>query len=161
MSTRDQGADASPRDGETRTASDAQSLAERSVTRLYDGDRASQALGMRIVEVAPGRAKLTMIVRRDMLNGHEICHGGLIFSLADSAFAFACNSHNVSTVAAGATIDFLAPAREGDELVAEAVEYWRSKRTGLYEISVTTAKGQRIAVFRGRSHSLGRPVLDT
>ena len=161
MSVRDRGADASLRGGETSTASDAQALAEQSVAMLYDRDRASQALGMKIVEAAPGRAKVAMTVRRDMLNGHEICHGGLIFTLADSAFAFACNSHNVSTVAAGATIDFLAPAREGDELVAEAVEYWRSKRTGLYEITVTTAQGQRIAVFRGRSHSLGRPVLDT
>jgi acyl-CoA thioesterase len=95
-----------------------------------------------------------------MLNGHAICHGGFVFTLADSAFAFACNSHNQSSVAAGATIDFLAPAREGDELIAEAVELWRSRRSGIYEIIVTTDKGQRIALFRGRAHALDRPVLE-
>ena len=139
----------------------AQALAESVAASMYARDMASKALGMRIVRVEPGFAELTMTVRADMVNGHAICHGGLIFTLADSAFAFACNSYNLNTVASGCAIDFLAPAREGDELVAEAVEYWRSKRTGLYEITVTTAQGQRIAVFRGRSHSLGRPVLDT
>ena len=155
MSTRDRGADASPRDGETGTASDAQSLAERSVTRLYDGDRASQALGMRIVEAGPGRAKLTMTVRRDMLNGHEICHGGFITTLADSAFAFACNSRNEATVASGLSVDFLAPVKRGDLLTADAVEVARTGRTGVYDIVVTNLAGARVALVRGRSARLG------
>src|SRR5262245_1476214 len=102
MSARGPAGDSSHRGTEVRTTSNEQTLAERSVAMLYDRDRASQALGMKIVDVAPGRTTLTMTIRRDMLNGHEICHGGYIFTLADSAFAFACNSHNVSTVAAGA-----------------------------------------------------------
>src|SRR5690554_5419565 len=90
-----------------------QSIAERAVKALYDGDRASQAFGMAVTACGPGRAEVTMTVRPDMVNGHRICHGGLIFALADSAFAFACNSHGDNTVAAGAAIEFLAPAREG------------------------------------------------
>jgi acyl-CoA thioesterase len=99
-----------------------------------------------------------MTVRNDMCNGHRTCHGGLIFSLADSAFAAACNSYNESNVAAAASIDFLAPAREGDELVAEASEVWRSGRTGIYEIKVINQRGELIALFRGRSHRIGGPV---
>ncbi|MGB8328225.1 MAG: hydroxyphenylacetyl-CoA thioesterase PaaI [Steroidobacteraceae bacterium] len=129
-----------------------QELAERTAAALYERDHASPALGIRIIEIAAGRARAAMRVRADMLNGHGVCHGGLIFTLADSAFAFACNSRNEATVAAGATIDFLAPAREGDELAAEAVELWRSHRSGLYEITVTNQRGERIALFRGRSH---------
>jgi acyl-CoA thioesterase len=111
-------------------------------------------LGMQLVEVKPGYARLTMRVRSDMVNGHRICHGGLIFTLADSAFAVSCNSHNDSTVAAAAAIDFLAPAMEGDELSAEAHELWRSGRSGLYEITVTNQRGERIALFRGRSQRI-------
>jgi acyl-CoA thioesterase len=99
-----------------------------------------------------------MMVRADMVNGHRTCHGGLIFSLADSAFAAACNSHNESNVAAAASIDFLAPAFEGDDLVAEASEIWRAGRTGLYEIKVTNQRGELIALFRGRSHRIGGAV---
>jgi acyl-CoA thioesterase len=152
--------DRAPGVGAPATDTEAQVLAERSVNALFERDRASQRLGMRIVAVAPGRVKLTMPVTADMLNGHAICHGGYVFMLADSAFAFACNSHDVATVAAGATIDFLAPAREGDQLVAEAVELHTTKRTGLYEISVTTTQGGRIALFRGRAHRLGRRVIE-
>src|ERR1700722_2610032 len=97
-----------------------QQLAERVSEALYAGDKASQSHGIRIVEVRPGYAKLAMVVRSDMVNGHRICHGGMVFTLADSAFAFACNSHNDSTVAAAASIDFLAASYEGDELTAEA-----------------------------------------
>jgi acyl-CoA thioesterase len=111
-------------------------------------------LGMRIVSVAPGEATLAMTVRADMVNGHRICHGGLIFALADSAFAFACNSYGDNTVAASAQVDFLSPAREGDELTARAKETWRSGRSGLYDITVTSQTGEPIALFHGRSHRI-------
>jgi acyl-CoA thioesterase len=100
-----------------------------------------------------------MLVREDMVNGHNICHGGFVFTLADSAFAFCCNSYNLVTVAAGATIDFLAPAQIGDRLFATAKELWRSRRTGLYEIEVTNQGGSLVALFRGRSHQLKGNVL--
>jgi acyl-CoA thioesterase len=136
----------------------AQRLAERAARTLFERDRASQALGMRLVEVRPGRARVVMTVRPDMVNGHDVCHGGLVFALADSAFAFACNSHNESTVAAAAAIDFLAAARAGDELTAEASELWRTRRNGIYEISVTNQRGERVALFRGRSYRIDGQV---
>jgi acyl-CoA thioesterase len=138
---------------------DAQRTAERATSALFAGDRASQALGMRISGVRPGWARVTMTVRPDMVNGHRICHGGLVFALGDSAFAFACNSYNDSTVAAAAAIDFLAAAREGDELTAEASELWRTRRNGLYEIVVTNQRGERIALFRGRSYRIDGQVV--
>jgi acyl-CoA thioesterase len=134
--------------------------ARRVAQAMFQRDRASQSLGMRIIGVRPGWARLAMRVRADMINGHGICHGGLVFSLADSAFAFACNSHNDSTVAAAASIDYLAAAREGDELTAEASELWRSRRSGLYEIAVANQRGERIALFRGRSHRIDGQVLE-
>ena len=118
-----------------------------------------QALGMRLDAVAPGRARLLMLVRGDMVNGHGLCHGGIVFALADSAFAFACNSYNDSTVAAAASIDYLAGAREGDELAAEAIELWRTRRNGLYEIVVSNQRGERVALFRGRSYRIDGQVL--
>ena len=136
-----------------------QQLADRVTEALYAGDKASQSHGIRIVEVRPGYAKLAMVVRNDMVNGHRICHGGMVFTLADSAFAFACNSRNDSTVAAAASIDFLAPSYEGDELTAEATELWRSRRNGIYEITVTNQKGARIAFFRGRSYQIDGHVI--
>lgn len=135
----------------------AQALAERSATAMYASDRASQALGIRIVEVRPGYTKASMVVREDMLNGHAACHGGMIFSLADTAFAFSCNSHGGVVVAAAASIDFLAPAQVGDELTAEAVERWRSKRNGVYEVTVVNQRGETVALFRGRSHRVREP----
>lgn len=138
-----------------------QLLAERSVAALYDGDRASQSLGIHILEARPGYAKVSMRVREDMLNGHAVCHGGLIFSLADSAFAFACNSHGGAVVAAAAAIDFLAPAHGGDELTAVASERWRSKRNGVYEVTVVNQRGDTIALFRGRSHQIRGPGAAT
>lgn len=99
-----------------------------------------------------------MRVLPEMINGHHVCHGGLVFSLADTAFAYACNSYNESTVAAAGSIDFLAPARAGDELTAAAHELWRTRRNGLYEITVTNQRGERIALFRGRSHCIGGQV---
>jgi len=132
-----------------------QALAERSAKALYDPDRASQALGMRITEIAPRRCTVSMVVRGDMTNGHAICHGGIIFTLADSAFAFACNSEGEATVAATGSIDFVAAAREGDALTAAARELWRGGRSGIYEVTVTNQTGATIALFRGRSHRIG------
>lgn len=143
------------------SADAAQLLAKRSVAALYANDRASQGLGMRILEARPGFARLSMVVREDMLNGHSVCHGGLIFSLADSAFAFSCNSHGGAVVGASASMDFLAPARGGDELTAVAVERWRSKRSGVYEVTVANQHGDTIALFRGRSHQVREHAADT
>ncbi len=137
----------------------AQQLAELTVRAMYERDAASRGLGIEIVEVRPGFLRATMLVRPDMVNGHDIGHGGFIFALADSAFAFSCNSYNAVTVAAGATIDFLAPARKGDRLTATASELWRSRRTGLYEIIVTNQDGAVIAMFRGRSYQLKGQVV--
>ena len=138
-----------------------QQLAEQVAQALYAKDKASQALGIRIVEIRPGHARLAMLVRGDMVNGHRICHGGMVFTLADSAFAFACNSYNESTVAAAASIDFLAASYEGDELTAVATELWRTRRNGIYEITVTNQKGARIAFFRGRSYRIDGHVVST
>jgi acyl-CoA thioesterase len=142
-----------------KEAQAAQQRAERAASALYERDRASQALGMRLAGVRPGWAQVVMRVRPDMVNGHGLCHGGLVFALGDSAFAFACNSHNDSTVAAAASIDFLAGAREGDELTAEATEVWRTRRNGIYEISVHNQHGERIALFRGRSYRIDGQVV--
>lgn len=139
---------------------DPQALAEFVREGMFANDRASKGLGMRILEVAPGRASLAMTVREDMLNGHDICHGGLIATLADSAFAFACNSYNELTVASGFGIDIVAPARLGDVLTARCTEVSRSGRTGVYDAEVTNQRGERIAVFRGRSYTLkGKPAV--
>ncbi len=129
-------------------------LAERTANAMFERDRASQLLGMQIVAMRPGCSRVAMTVRVDMVNGLGICHGGLVFALADSAFAFACNSYNEATVAAAAQIDFLAPAREGDVLTASATEVWRSRRNGIYEVTVTNQDGGRVALFRGRSHRI-------
>ena len=134
--------------------STAQSAAEAAARALFANDRASQALGMTLTTVQPGRASVAMQVRPDMTNGHDICHGGIIFALADSAFAFACNSHGPATVAAAVAIDFLAPAKVGDVLTAVATERWLGGRAGLYDLSVTRADGTLIAHARGRSHRL-------
>ena len=142
------------------TGSATQQRAERAAAALFARDRASQALGMRITDVRPGWTRVVMRVRADMLNGHGLCHGGIVFALADSAFAFACNSHNEATVAAAAAIDFLADAREGDELAAEASELWRTRRNGIYEISVSNQRGERIALFRGRSYRVDGRVVN-
>jgi len=132
-----------------------QQVADRSAAAMWADDRATQALGMRIRSVAPGRAELEMRVREDMVNGHGIGHGGLTFTLADSAFAFACNSYNRSTVAAGAEVRFTAPTRLGDLLVAEAVERDREGRDGTYDVTVRReADGMVVAEFVGRSKEI-------
>lgn len=138
---------------------DPQAVAEGAARAMWANDRASRGLGMRIDAVAPGAATLSMPVRADMLNGHDICHGGFIFALADSAFAFACNSYNFVTVASGCTIDFVAPAREGDVLTALAQERSASGRTGVYDIDVTNQRGERIALFRGKSYRIKGSVM--
>ncbi|HEV2976406.1 MAG TPA: hydroxyphenylacetyl-CoA thioesterase PaaI [Casimicrobiaceae bacterium] len=139
---------------------EAQALCERVVAAMYARDPASQAMGMRLGRVGPGRAELTMTVRADMLNGHAICHGGFIFTLADSAFAYACNSYNLTTVASGCAIDFVAPAREGDMLSAVAQERSVSGRTGVYDIEVKNQRGETIAYFRGRSYRVKGHVIE-
>jgi acyl-CoA thioesterase len=133
---------------------DAQALAELAGKTMYENDPASQALGMLLAEIRPGYARMTMPVRLEMLNGHRTCHGGYIFMLADSAFAFACNSHNHNTVGAGCTIDYLAPGREGDLLTAEAVEQALSGKTGVYDVKVSNQEGRTIALLRGKSHRI-------
>jgi acyl-CoA thioesterase len=138
--------------------SDPQAVAEASASAMYAQDRASQALGMRILEIRRGYARLAMTVREDMVNGHKICHGGLIFTLADSAFAFACNTYDVVTVASSGSIEFLLPARLGDELTAIAEERCRAKRTGVYDVAVRNQRGECVAMFRGRSHEIGGRV---
>ena len=138
--------------------SDPQSVAEASARAMYGQDRASQTLGMRVLEVRPGYARLAMKVREDMVNGHQLCHGGLIFTLADSAFAFACNTYDLVTVASAATVEFLLSAHLGDELTAIAEERSRWKRTGIYDVAVSNQRGECVALFRGRSHQLGGSV---
>lgn len=121
-------------------------------------DRASQNLGLEILEVAPGSVRICMTVRPDMVNGHGLCHGGIIFTLADSAFAFACNSHGESMVAAGASIEFLAPAHTGQLLMALATEVARGARHGIYDVRVSQSSGESVALFRGRCARLRPPT---
>ena len=137
---------------------EAQALAEATAEAMWSRDQAAQALGIRIVRVQPGASLLTMVVRADMVNGHHICHGGMIFSLADTAFAYACNSYNKNTVASACHIDFLAPAREGEMLEAEAVERSAAGRTGVYDITVRVG-GKTVALFRGKSYRINGEVI--
>jgi acyl-CoA thioesterase len=135
-------------------------LAAEVAAAMWARDSASQALGMALEEVHPGYARLRMAVRPDMLNGHGTCHGGIVFALADSAFAFACNSRGIVTVASGCSVEFLAPAREGDELVAVATERSLEGRNGVYDVDVRTVDERLVAAFRGRSAATRGRVLD-
>jgi acyl-CoA thioesterase len=127
---------------------------------MLKNDAATTSLGMDVREITPGHATLTMTVRADMLNGHAMCHGGFISTLADSAFAFACNSYDELTVASGFSIDFLAPARKDDVLTARCVEVSKAGRTGVYDTEVVNQRDERIAIFRGRSYTLkGKPAV--
>ncbi|MCE3603252.1 hydroxyphenylacetyl-CoA thioesterase PaaI [Massilia sp. P8910] len=139
---------------------DPQALAELAGKTMFERDPASQALGMLLADIRPGYARMTMPVRFDMLNGHQTCHGGYIFMLADSAFAFACNSHNLNTVGAGCTIDYLAPGREGDHLTAEATEQALAGKTGIYDVTVTNQDGRTVALLRGKSHRVAGNVAE-
>lgn len=134
-------------------------LARRSAAAMWANDHASQGLGMRIEEMGPGYARISMRVRRDMLNGHAMCHGGFMFTLADSAFAFSCNSRNEATVAAGCSIEFLRPVRENEVLTAVARERVLSGRTGIYDVAVIDEAGQPVAVFRGKSARVRGDVI--
>ncbi|HTZ44442.1 MAG TPA: hydroxyphenylacetyl-CoA thioesterase PaaI [Jatrophihabitans sp.] len=136
-----------------------QLLAERCAKAMLATDSASAWLGIRLLAVGPGHATLAMTVTEQMLNGHRIGHGGFVFSLADSAFAVACNSYNRVTVAAGCDIDFLAQAQEGDGLVAVAVERYRRGRSGLYDVSVRRADGIQVAELRGRAREIGGTLV--
>jgi acyl-CoA thioesterase len=135
-------------------------LAQRCADVMYAADTASQHLGITVHDVAPGHAMVQMQVSDQMLNGHGICHGGYVFTLADTAFAFACNTYNDVTVAAGADISFLEPVAAATSLTATAHETHRRGRSGLYDVSVRTGEGTVVAEFRGRSRSLGRPLID-
>ena len=137
---------------------DPQALAEAVTAAMWSRDRTAQALGMRIESVGPGRATVRMTVRGDMVNGHHICHGGLIFTLADTAFAYACNEGDQPTVASGADITFTKASHAGDTLTATAVRRWQSGRNGLYDITVTDQHGELVAEFRGRSFTTNRTL---
>lgn len=138
---------------------DKQQLAEACAEQMFNDDQASRDLGMLVEIIEPGSAEVRMTVTQNMVNGHDVCHGGFIFMVADSAFAFACNAYDDVTVAAGADIDFLYSAMLGDSLVATARETKRGKRSGIYDVEVRNQEDRLIAVFRGRSAALGRPIL--
>lgn len=135
-------------------------LASRCAQALFDRDAASQGLGMRLLASGPGTARVGMSVRAEMLQGHGTCHGGFLFALADSAFAFACNSHNDATVAQGCSIEYIAPALLDDTLTAECTELSRGKRTGTYDVRIENQHGKLIALFRGKSYQVRGSVLE-
>jgi acyl-CoA thioesterase len=140
--------------------SESQRIAERVRDQLWAADRASQALGMRVVAVGPGTCTMTMTVREDMLNGYGTCQGGLLATLADSCFAFACNAYDEITVASGFNVEIVAPGRLGDVLTACAVEVSKAGRMGVYDVDVRNQRDERVAAFRGRSYTMkGKPVL--
>lgn len=140
---------------------DPQTIAEKVLEALSAQDTAARSLGVVVEGIGPGTAALSMRVRDDMLNGFKTCHGGYITALADTAFAYSCNSHNEMAVASGISLDFVAPGRPGDILRAEAREISATARTGVYDITVTNQRGELIAVMRGKSHRFkGRPVVN-
>lgn len=144
------------------TTLDAETIAQRSAEAMWAEDNASRGLGMELAEVTPGRARLAMTVTERMVNGHGLCHGGFIFTLADSAFAFACNSYGQRVVAQHCSVTFLAPGRLGMRLVAQATERQRAERSGIYDIVVTdAASGAAIAEFRGHSRTVPGNLLET
>jgi acyl-CoA thioesterase len=138
---------------------DPAALARAAATQMHARDRASQHLGITLDEVRPGYARMSMQVQEWMLQGHDMCHGGLMFALADTAMAFASNSHNVPHVALNANIDFLRPALLGEILTAEAREGHRSRRLGMYDVSIVDAQGAPVCHFRGRTYGLSGTVL--
>jgi acyl-CoA thioesterase len=139
-------------------AADKLKVAQAAVRSMFESDRVSQNLGIEILEVSPGSVRIAMTVRADMVNGHGMCHGGFIFTFADSAFAFACNSHGEPMVAAGASIEFLAPCAGGERLTAVATEVERTARHGIYDVRVSNGGGAAVALFRGRSSRLRVPT---
>ena len=142
-------------------ALDADALAQACSAQMHANDRCARAHGIELLESRPGYARLSMRVRPDMLNGHAMCHGGMIFTLADTAFAHACNNANRVTVANGGAIDFLAPAQAGDTLIACAAERARGGRTGVYDVAVTNAADDAlVALFRGRSYQTRGTIIE-
>ncbi|WP_375595347.1 hydroxyphenylacetyl-CoA thioesterase PaaI [Algihabitans albus] len=138
---------------------DPQRLAEACASAMFDRDQAARHLGMTVEAVGPGTATLAMTVDERMINGHAICHGGIIFALADTAFAYACNAYNRTTVAQHCAVTFLSPAKLGNRLSAAAVERSRAGRNGIYDIRVTDQDGKPIAEFRGHSRSIQGTVI--
>ena len=134
-------------------------IANKCCKKMWENDLASQDLGIQISVKSQGTAVACLEVKSNMVNGHAICHGGYIFTLADTAFAFACNTYNRITLAASASIDFVRPSILGDELVATVTELHRGGRTGIYDVQVTNQKGQLIAIFRGRSYATQEPIF--
>jgi acyl-CoA thioesterase len=128
--------------------------------KMFANDPASQHLGIELVQISPGKATMRMTVKDYMVNGHGICHGGYLFLFADSAFAFACNSHGQYAVAAAASIDFLAPGKLGDVLSADGVVIQQGQRSGVYDMTVKNQDGKALAIFRGRSATIKGSFLD-
>ena len=150
---------------DTQTARPASSMSPEELARacadaMWAGDKASQGLGMEILEVGPGRAVIAMTVTEAMVNGHGICHGGYIFTLADSAFAFACNTWNQRTVAQHCAVTFLRPARLGERLTATAVERYREGRAGITDVTVTNDRGEVVAEFRGHARTIAGTLVE-
>ena len=139
---------------------EADKLARQIADTLLQREGTGRAWGVSIEEAREGYARIRMVLREDMLNGHRIGHGGMIFALADTAFAYACNSRNENTVAQHANISFLTPAQPGDVLIAEAREASRARRSGVYQVSVKTAAGAVIAEFTGLSRTIGGAVIN-
>lgn len=138
---------------------DAAALARACADAMWKEDAATQSLGMQLMSVGPGQAVITMTVTDRMVNGHKLCHGGYIFTLADSAFAFSCNTYNQRTVAQHCAVTFVSSAKLGDKLVARAVERQRSGRSGIYDVTVSREDGDVIAEFRGHSRTIEGDLL--
>ena len=143
----------------TERIADSQQLAEACVELMLDNDAAARSLGVKVLSVAPGQATLSMRVSREMTNSHLNCHGGVIFTLADVGFAYACNNANKMTVASGCTIEYMAPAAIGDTLTATVIERSRSGRTGVYDADITNQRDELVAVFRGKSYQIRGEVI--
>ena len=137
----------------------AAALAEQTAEAMFRRDAASKLIGLRLIAVRPGYARMAMVVRGDMVNGHHMCHGGYLFTLADSTFAYACNSYNQNTVASACHIDFLASAKEGDILEAECEERSLAGRTGVYDTTIRNRNGKVVALFRGKSYRIAGEVI--
>lgn len=146
--------------GQSNDSADANALAQACAEKMWLDDRASQGLGMRLQRIAPGEAVLSMVVRKEMTNGHGICHGGFIFTLADSTFAFACNTYDQRTVAQQCAVTFLQPVREGETLTAHAIERTRAGRGGIYDVTVRDSDNKVIAEFRGHSRTISGRLLE-
>ena len=134
-------------------------LARRCGDAMWKDDKASQALGMEMEITGVGAATVSMTIRDDMVNGLDVCHGGLVFALADTAFAFACNAYNEQTFASSCQVEFLRPAMLGDALLATASEEYRGRRSGYYGVKIHNQRDELVALFRGRSATKGEPIL--